>query len=490
MKKVYLLLSVLALLGVFFGCNGSVPTIPDVPYTPSQPDSPGYQPPAANTQRWAGDWEEEWPGASQSDSYRITVSSDGYTISVKPITRPERQNLSNLRWDGQTLSFTNYFDNRALYYELAIDASGNMLTGTVRLQSGQTKNIRWLRVGGSAPGPAPTAGSWPPPNQLSPSYNMSLADWLGDWSENWPGSSSHDIYRLQMMGNNQIMLTPQTNQEKQRVSNMNWTASRLTFVLEYGTQTWYYELVPTGPNMLNGMVTNQSSGEVKTITWQKSGGSQGQGMGYEAWVGVWEEYWPNQSAHDRYQIDITGNTITIQPLTRVGEQYFRDIRLSGNTLSFTLYYGRNMDQNPINYTMVMRDANTLDGEAHLQRTGKRIQVQWKKITGGGGGGQPYGQQYGAQNWSGTWEEVWPGRTQRDVYRISVYGNSLSIQPLTNTERQRVSNISFDGQTLNFVLFFGDNRIDYSLNMQNANTLTGTVRLSSGNTKSITWRRVQ
>jgi hypothetical protein len=38
------------------------------------PRSPTPIPPVVDAKKWAGDWQEEWPGAEENDRYRITVS--------------------------------------------------------------------------------------------------------------------------------------------------------------------------------------------------------------------------------------------------------------------------------------------------------------------------------------------------------------------------------------------------------------------------------
>lgn len=437
---------------------------------------------------WDGDWAEDWPGSSTQDRYRITVSEDGYTISVKPITRPDRQNLSNLKWDGSLLSFTNYFDNRALAYELTIDPSGNIMRGQVTLPNEEVKQITWRRL---IAGAESLGSTWPPPNQLVASYNMSPRDWQGEWEEEWPGSSTFDIYNLKVSPDGrQVTLSAKTNTGRQKFENLVWSLNRMTFTLRYGSQTWHYELVPKSATELEGIVTN-SSGNQKHIIWRKFGTYNAT---VENWRGVWEEYWPNQTTHDRYEVIIAGGQITeIRPLTRTGEQHVTDITINGNTLTFVLYYGANMWSNPIEYEMTMRSPHRADGSAYLKRTGKRINLRWMKIADTEAPSvappPPPPQQPGATSWTGTWEEHWPGRTDRDVYRITEQGGTVIIQPVTNADRQQVYDIVLNGETLTFTLAFGSNQIQYNMTVQNSNTITGTVQLSSGNIKTITWSRV-
>jgi len=157
-----------------------------------------------------------------------------------------------------------------------------------------------------------------------------------------------------------------------------------------------------------------------------------------------------------------------------------NVNWSQNRLTFHLRY----QEVEYDYTLTPSAPNTLAGVA-ARSDGRQFNITWRKV-GGGGAVTPMP---GQAHWDGVWEEYWPNRDERDQYRVSTYGSQLRIQPLTNTDRQRIENVQVNGANLLFVLFFGQNRIEYALTLVDPNTASGTVTLSSGNRLSITWRRV-
>ncbi len=568
MKRTYVLLT-----GILILLLASCVTTPTVPTPP-----PGGGGTSLDTRRWAGDWEEDWPGSQVRDRYRITISADGNTISVKPITREDRQNLSNLRWDGETLSFTLYFDNSPINYSLRIDAAGNNLTGTAT-RNGEPRNIRWYRAG--------TGGG-----AVGGGMALPAADWTGLWEEDWPSSNSpQDVYQIVVSGS-RAQVNPQSNQGVQQISNVNWSPSQLTFNLHYREVNYTYTLRPTSRNVLAGTAVS-TEGQSYNITWRrKTGGAvvppSGMSLSAAEWTGLWEEDWPSSdSPQDMYQIAVSGNSAQVYPQSNEGVQQVSNVSWSPSLLSFRLHYRE------VNYTYTLRPTsrNVLTGTA-VSDEGRQYNVTWRKKSDGavmpqggtalsaaewsgyweedwpssnspqdiyqiivsGGRAQVYpqsnegvqqvsnvswspslltfnlhyrevdytytlrpngagvltgqavstsGQQYnitwhkrgGAAvlpigNWDGMWEEDWPNRTERDQYRLTTYNGQLQVQPLTNTDRQRVDQVRVNGQYLSFVLFFGDNRIEYSLTMVDGNTATGTVALSSGNRLNVTWHRIR
>jgi len=460
--------------------------------TGGQTPNPYPQPNVDNgmdTSRWSGEWVEEWTG---NDRYRIKVSQDGNTISISAVTRPERQSFGDLRWDGQTLTFALYFDNRPLAYSLSIDGSGNVLSGTVTMPDGQSRNISWRRAGYGGP------TSNPPPPPVG-GASLDANGWNGTWQEDWPSANPpNDVYQIAVQGYSANVI-PRTNVGQQVISNVRWAPNQLTFHLVYSSTEYDYTLAPRDANTLVGVAVN-TSGRQFTITWHKTSGVGAAppppppppppprtmpNMGPQAWSGAWQEQWGGEEngSPDQYQITAAGNSLAIQPITNVNRQAIQNVQFDGQTLRFNLFFGDDMWNNRIDYTLQMQDMNTLTGQVFINRSGRTVPLTWVRV----GGAAPVPQQ---SRWDGVWEEYWPSRTEHDQYRIVTYGSQLQIQPLTNTDRQRVESANASGSDLNFVLIFGDNRIEYALTMVDPSTATGSVTLRSGSRLTITWRRVQ
>jgi len=460
-KRILLVLALAVLLLGTAGCP-SVPNIPDVP------DVPGV-----DTSNWEGEWEEEWPGASSRDVYRIQVTNNGNTIQVTPITNAERQNLAELRWDGVTLSFTNYISNRGLEYKLVMDPSGNLLVGTVTMPSGDVKNIKWYKRGFQ---------QQPEQQPLVPRYNATLEEWFGDWEEDWPNSSSHDRYRLKLSREtNMLTVSALTNVGKQKLTNVRFAGNILTFTLQFNTVVYNYTLVPAQPNLLEGRVTEQNSDKVRDITWRRVAHLAPPRPSVpipSSWQGVYEEFWPNRDQKDIYIIRVEDGQPEIQPLTNESKQTITGLNYDGNELTFELRFNTNV----IQYALRKQGENTLTGTATLT-SGTVKEIAWNRLN------KRDNPPFKPAQLTGTWEEYWPNSTNRDIYQLRVINKKLTLHALTNLHKQKIENFQFIGTSLSFKLTFGENSMEYYLNIKDSNWIHGTVKMKSGKTREVNWIKI-
>ncbi|MHA1570019.1 MAG: hypothetical protein ACTSXZ_11160, partial [Alphaproteobacteria bacterium] len=279
-------------LSLLIGCVSTPSPGPTtrLPATPEPVTTP--PPPPVNAQLWVGDWEEDWPGSTSHDQYRVQVINNGYTILIEPLTNVEKQRLSNIRWDGRTLNFTLHYNTQVYQYTLLINTAGTMMSGSVKLPNGNTKQITWNKM-----------KPWPPENQLSPQFNFTPRDWAGDWEEDWSESSGHDRYRVKILdGGNRITVKPLNKPSKQKISNVVWTENRVTFSLTYGNASYHYELVPQDADTLDGLATSRA-GKVKRIRWRRFVVRDSNLV--PAWNALWRENWPGRSEQDIYEIRAT-----------------------------------------------------------------------------------------------------------------------------------------------------------------------------------------
>lgn len=431
----------LMLIFALFGCAGTQTT----------------SGPPPNTYLLVGDWEEDWPGDNTPDRYRVQSVNQGYSVSIQPLTDTHRQQVTNIQWDGNVLRFTLMYDNAPIKYELRPTNTGQELVGQAELSNGNIKNITWRK-----------GKPWPPRNQLQSQYSYLPQNWAGDWEEDWSLSSGHDRYRIDVQGS-QIEVGPLNNTHKQKLSDVRWTGDRLTFTMVYSSITYHYELVPQDANTLDGVATSRA-GKIKRIRWRRF--NVGNTNLLPQWNALWEENWPNRDEKDLYQIIANNSEIQIIPLTNVEHQQIDNISFDGVRLFFRLHYKSEI----LDYALTMDATDSLRGTA-TNSSGTKYDITWQKMP-------PPPQ----EAWNGTWQEQWPDRSEFDAYEVQIARNIPSVIPLTNLQKQKITNLEIEGATLSFSLTFNENPIEYSLTLISEDRAVGTARMSSGKIHTITWNK--
>lgn len=214
-----------------------------------------------------------------------------------------------------------------------------------------------------------------------------------------------------------------------------------------------------------------------------------------AWAGVWTEQWPEAEEQDKFRINLLndGYTIQIDPLTNAGQQVLADLRWDGKTLQFTNY----IDSRPIYYILRIDDTGEVLNGTVRSAEGRVNQIQWIKE------GSSYtpaesrqtveadlaGKAVDLADWAGNWEEEWPDRQERDAYRIRLDGDRLTLETLSNIEKQGFELIEWNGRRLAFVLRFSQSTLGYELFQDSANRLIGIVTMPDGVNRRIAWNRV-
>ncbi len=435
--------------------------------TPSATISRQPQPPQVEPRRWAGEWLEEWPNASEQDSYRINVTADGYTLTINPLTRADRQQIQNVRWSGATLSFSLLFNDNPIEYAFTMDPSGNALIGTATLTSGEVKNITWRRVGSGATAPA----NWPPKNRLTAATAFAAGDWASDWEEDWSESSGHDRYQVSLLnGGMGVAVQPLNAVINQQVRDLQWNGTTLNFELAYGRSLFYYELVPQDANTLDGLATN-SNGDVRRIRWRRIAVRDPNLV--PEWAALWREQIQDAEEPGVWEIKVVGQRVELRPLTNVADKQVRNVSFDGQRLFFSIAAG----PKAADYALTMTSTSELSGTL-LTDEGQRLQVTWKKFV------PP-----AVTSWTGLWEEHWPGNNNHDYYRVAITNGRPEITPLTNVEKQRVSNVRLDGAALCFGLRFNEADYEYQLILTEDALAVGSASQAEGNVRSISWNKM-
>lgn len=324
----------------------------------------------AKVAAWAGIWTEKWPEAEEQDKFRVSLLNDGYTIQIDPLTNVGQQVLADLRWDGQTLQFTNYIDNKPIYYVLRIDDTGNVLHGAVQSAEGRVNQIQWIKEGAvSVEAPRPRLET-----KLDHS-RADLEDWAGNWEEEWPERPERDAYQIRLDGDSRIVLETLSNVEKQGIEQIAWNGRRLSFVLRFSQSTLAYELFQDDAGKLIGIVTMPDGG-YRRIAWNRIGPApSGRRVTSKQWNGTWKEYWPGRGDNDLYQIKLLdAKRAAVSPVTNANRQSLAGAQFEKGGLSFQLTY----DQNTIVYHLKIADPNTLRGEIRLP-DGRIAHVAWLRI---------------------------------------------------------------------------------------------------------------
>lgn len=206
------------------------------------------------------------------------------------------------------------------------------------------------------------------------------------------------------------------------------------------------------------------------------------------WAGDWVEHWPGVKGEDRYRITLIdgGRTLHLDPLTRTQNQVFGGFQWDGATLGFVLY----LDNSPLNYYLEMdASGDVLRGIVRLP-DGAMKRCVWYRL-----GTQrpsrpeiqpPAPPTENIDAWLGLWEESWPGRRERDRYRIEMTDTGLVVRPETNDRFQQISELQLHDGVLRFRLRFGDNDVAYRLTVRDDNHLQGTARMKSGKKIKVLW----
>jgi len=327
------------------------------------------------------------------------------------------------------------------------------------------------------------------------SSSSTYARIAGDWEEDWPNASFHDVFRASMAGNGRtLILVPVTNANKQRLSNITWDGTTLRFINTFSNQNVRYQLRMNGSGTALVGTATMANGTVKQITWRrKSSGSSTQtssAQPYNAslndWMGIWEEDWPNSNTHDRYGIELSQlrNSLDVVPLTNLQKQRLTNVRYAGNVLSFTLQY----NQAVWNYQLVPKKPNVLVGQVKRPSDSQTRTIVWRRVA-TSAPSIPTTPPSGLMQ--GIWEERWPNRQANDRYQMIVSGQTLQIRPLTAVDRQRIYNIRVSGNRVNFTLQYDQKVWYYSLVLSaDGRYYSGdVVAHGSGTQRSIQWLRL-
>lgn len=323
-----------------------------------------------------------------------------------------------------------------------------------------------------------------------PPAGLELDVWVGQWVEYWPEGQDHDIYSAAISADSRtLQLVPVTNSHRQEISQVEWDGRTLKFNLRYDNKHWTYNLTMSDDGkILYGMV-RRGDGDVRTLKWVKEGNEPWPprhqlSIDYELkpneWAGDWLERWPNSSEQDRYRLArLPGSgDLVLMAVTRPEKQAIKTVRWDGRRLTFIL----DLNQNLIHYELVAQNKDLLVGIA-TNPEGKIKRLTWQRAP----AAEPL--KFSLDAWAGRWEETWPNRTPNDQYQLKLSGDGgIMIIPLSNAEKQKVEDVEFSAELLRFKLIFNDNPIQYTLIPEDGNSLRGTVELSSGRIRTITWKR--
>lgn len=94
-----------------------------------------------------------------------------------------------------------------------------------------------------------------------------------------------------------------------------------------------------------------------------------------------------------------------------------------------------------------------------------------------------------RDFAGNWQEDWPGRPEDDAYRIALNGDKISLEVLSNPDRQALGDMEWNGRRLNFELYYNDIPYQYELFLVSNTQLVGLVSAPSGGCKRVVWNRV-
>lgn len=100
--------------------------------------------PAKDRAKLAGVWEEEWPGMTTKDRYRISVSGD--TVTIAAITAPEKQQIRKVAFQYKKLSFFLDLEGGAVYYDLVLTSDGVMAGKVTGGKRNFDEVVHWYKV--------------------------------------------------------------------------------------------------------------------------------------------------------------------------------------------------------------------------------------------------------------------------------------------------------------------------------------------------------
>ena len=392
----------------------------------------------------------------------MTLSADGYQLSIAPMNHVQKQKVVNLHWNGSNLTFTLQYGEEEFQYSLTLDAGGNTMTGTATLSDGEAKKILWRRI------------SWPPKNQLAPQVQFTPNQWQGDWEEDFGASTAHDHYRISLEGSGAgINVRPLNRVARQEILVGQWNGATLNFEASYNERLLYYELVPLDPNTLDGVATAMG-GEAKHVRWRRI--VMGNPSLAAAWAGVWKEKLTGRdTAAGLWRIDATGAALTIHVLTGSTTSKIDNITFDGVHLYFTVQTGSTV----VDYALTMAN-NTIAGAAFFEENGRSVQTTWTRS-----------ELPSAAAWPGTWQEHWPNSSSDDFYSVAVVNGQVTVSPLTNVERQKLSDMRLDGCTLHFQLHYEQVVYEYSLTLSDSATAVGSAtEMGGGSSRAISWEKMK
>ncbi len=213
------------------------------------------------------------------------------------------------------------------------------------------------------------------------------------------------------------------------------------------------------------------------------------------WLGVWAEQWPNSSQSDRYRITLEspGGKIVVVPLTNAARQNLSEFTWDGKRLEFV----NHVEERKIFYALEMdKNGDQLNGTVRSEK-GDISNITWtkaapdivvasprtlKEVRGKMDRTKP-------SAFAGNWQEDWPGNKENDAYRIRLDGDDISLEVLSNLEKQAIGRMEWNGKMLSFDMYYKEEPIKYELFLESEQRLIGVVTLPNGGVKRITWNRI-
>jgi len=225
------------------------------------------------------------------------------------------------------------------------------------------------------PPPTPTPPAWTPP----PTRNLQAYELTGVWEEEFQ-ATGHYYYRLDSSWSADAMsVRAMTNVEHQSFSSATIYGRLLRFTLNYGNDSFEYELTTSDPNETNPYLlqgtAKKNDGVVISVVWRRVTGIM------TNYIGDWMEYWNGVVGSDRYRVTgSSGTGANVDRFAGVGEQTVKSCYVDSEGIHFFL----EMSQNGWwRYNLRWTSENSLEGTAEGTNGVNPVntaQVLWKRMV--------------------------------------------------------------------------------------------------------------